>query len=133
MEKIKIVIKKIYQKIISEPVRRRIAYFRGTISNYRELPKDVLYFKNKKVIFIHIPKAAGISLYKSIFNKDSFGHQTIRYYECFMSSKEFNRCYKFSFVRNPYDRIHSAFHYLKAGGRKRPIDLEYSSELKNIA
>lgn len=125
-------IKSIYQKLFNQSLRKKIAYLRSNLSNPKGLPEDVLLFKRRRVIFIHIPKAAGISLYKAIYQRDSFGHETIQHYENFMSSKEFNECYKFTFVRNPYDRIHSAFYYLKAGGRNRPFDIEYSQQLSSI-
>lgn len=126
-------IKNIYQKILPESVRRKIAYLRSDGLNHKGLPADLLYFKRKRIIFIHIPKAAGLSLYNALFNKDSFGHKTIRRYEDLMTPNEFDKCYKFTFVRNPYDRIHSAFYYLKAEGRGRPIDIDYSNELRNVA
>lgn len=126
-------IKETYQKLVSETLRKKIAYLRVNLLNYKRLPDDVFYFKKKKIIFIHIPKTAGISLYTALFKRDSFGHEPIRRYEELMTPTEFENCYKFTFVRNPYDRIHSAFNYLKAGGRKKPIDIEYSNELKNIS
>lgn len=124
--------RKMYQNIISESIREKVAYYRNNVLNFRRLPEDVYFFKKKRVIFIHIPKAAGISMYNAIFKRDSFGHETIRRYEELMSAKDFARSYKFTFVRNPYDRIHSAYYYLKAGGRNRPFDVEYSKMLTEI-
>lgn len=125
-------VKRIYQQLISESLRKKIAYLRSDLANQKQLPADVFFFKRKRVIFIHIPKAAGLSLYKAVFKIDSFGHETIRHYEDFLSQRELKKYYKFSFVRNPYDRIHSAYYYLRAGGREHAIDLEYAQMLQHI-
>lgn len=67
-----------------------------------------------KCIFIHIPKTAGISISKTLFNV-RVGHKSIRKYEIYNKMK-FKNYYKFTFVRNPWDRILSAFTFLKSGG-----------------
>ena len=68
-----------------------------------------------KCIYVHVPKVAGISIETSLF-KEKVGHHTIMEYKNEDENRFFNY-YKFSFVRNPYDRLRSAFYYLKKGGR----------------
>lgn len=126
------IIKQLYKTLFNDSVRRRIALARDYWANPKRLPSDVVFFKNKAAIFIHIPKSAGVSIYKSLFDTDSFGHVPLTHYQKNMSKKEFDSSYKFTFVRNPYDRLHSAYTYLKQGGRKRPIDLEYSKRIKKV-
>lgn len=85
---------------------------------------------NLKTIFIHIPKNAGISIEESLF-ACKIGHKTIKQFEDFDKNK-FEDYWKFTVVRNPYDRLVSAFFFLKAGGRNN-IDLKWSKKnLKNI-
>jgi hypothetical protein len=68
-----------------------------------------------KLIFIHIPKNAGISIEESLFGA-KVGHKTIRQFESH-DKKKYVNYFKFTIVRNPYDRLVSAFYFLKKGGR----------------
>lgn len=70
----------------------------------------------KQVIFIHIPKAAGISINKALFGNFGGGHLSFRHYQLIFSKKQFDKFYKFTIVRNPYDRLLSAYYFLKKGG-----------------
>lgn len=65
-----------------------------------------------KIIFIHVPKAAGTSISKTIYGKRQ-GHFPIgAFHE--VSQEKFYSYYKFAFVRNPYDRLFSAWKYLQS-------------------
>ena len=67
-------------------------------------------------IFIHIPKCAGNAVQKSLFGEVVFGHQTVRQYQLALSSSEYRKAWKFTITRDPYERIVSAWRFLKAGG-----------------
>lgn len=73
-------------------------------------------FDYYKCIFVHIPKAAGISVSTGLFGNYGGGHRTIREYQKIYPAKTFNRYFKFTFVRNPYERVLSAYNFLKTGG-----------------
>ena len=68
-----------------------------------------------RVIFIHIPKNAGTSIEQTLF-KEKVGHKTIFQFQTY-SQHCFDQYFKFCVVRNPYDRLVSAFHFLKSGGK----------------
>ncbi len=68
-----------------------------------------------KVIYIHIPKCAGQSIEKALF-QEKVGHNKLWYYQ-YWDEKKYNQYYRFSFVRNPWERMVSAFFFLKQGGR----------------
>jgi hypothetical protein len=90
------------------------------------------FFSQANVIFIHIPKAAGISVFEGLFARESFGHYPLWFYQRYMSARSYRNCFKCAFVRNPYDRLYSAFNYMKRGGRGRPNDLKYQSMLRDV-
>lgn len=70
----------------------------------------------KGAIFIHIPKCAGISIALELFGCRAGGHLTLTNYKQIFSQKDFDRLFKFTFVRNPWDRLISAYHFICEGG-----------------
>lgn len=77
-------------------------------------------FDAYQCIFIHIPKAAGTSVAKALFGAGS-RHVPCTEYEK-ANRKKFERYFKFAFVRNPWDRLHSAYHFLRRGGLNEADD-----------
>ena len=67
-------------------------------------------------IFIHIPKCAGHAIQKSLFGKRIFKHQTIRQYQIALPHSVYCDAWKFTITRDPWERIVSAWRFLKAGG-----------------
>ena len=68
-----------------------------------------------KPIFIHIPKAGGSSIQNIVrkYNRElpKCLHKDVKYYP----KKRRDACFVFSFTRNPYDRLLSAYMYLTRG------------------
>ena len=83
-------------------------------------------FLDKKCVFFHIPKTAGISISNALFGDVKWGHRGVNFYKSHYGEKVFNSLYKFCFVRNPYDRLFSAYTFLKEGGINNQ-DLEFSN------
>lgn len=69
-----------------------------------------------KCIFVHIPKNAGLSVCYTLFGNTGGSHRKIVDYKKIFSPNTFKRYYKFTFVRNPWDRLVSTFFFLKKGG-----------------
>ncbi|EAK9890022.1 sulfotransferase family protein, partial [Campylobacter lari] len=70
-----------------------------------------------KCIFIHVPKVAGSSIERVIYQTDRWlvGHAKASDYVK-LGKDRFENYFSFGFVRNPYDRVVSAYHYLRSGG-----------------
>jgi hypothetical protein len=73
-------------------------------------------FDYYKCIFIHIPKTAGISISKTLFGNLSGSHWGITHYTGVFGKRTIDEYFKFAFVRNPWDRLYSAYNFLKNGG-----------------
>lgn len=71
------------------------------------------HWKKAKCIYIHVPKVAGTSINNALYGK------TLGHYTCDHISKTFSKLYqesfKFSFVRNPWDRLVSAYRFARIG------------------
>ena len=86
------------------------------------------YADQYECIFIHIPKTAGTSIAKALFNQTS---RHVPWYEYEKAdSAKFRKYFKFAFVRNPWDRLVSTYFFLKNGGMNE-TDRKWAEE--NIA
>lgn len=72
------------------------------------------YYKEKGVVFIHIPKAAGTSFAYHLYGR-SIAHLPGEFLKR-SNAEEFDRCVKFAISRNPYSRLVSSYRFLKQGG-----------------
>lgn len=99
-------------------------YYFGTSFPFRR------YFKKHKVIFIHIPKTAGTSILSILSNNKKYhrDHLTWDFYSR-VNRWRFNKYYKFTFVRNPYDKMVSTYEYLANGGNQMD-DIEFQEYFK---
>ena len=67
-------------------------------------------FPNGKVIFVHIPRTSGTSIASSITSVPlEMKHLRASQLRKAVGS-DWDRSYKFAFVRNPFDRVISIFH-----------------------
>ena len=99
-----------------------------------------------KFIFLHVPKAAGTSVSKSLSALDGnnrrllaeTAHETLSDFLSNVSSRkhiidklllrDYRSYYRFAFVRNPWDRIASVYRYLKEKKPRVEIDTVSSFE-----
>jgi hypothetical protein len=124
-------IKKLYRTIVPESVRKSLRDKQA----FNEYQKDreteghtYNCFDKTKSIFVHIPKAGGISTIKSLYGQQAngFGHPTYERFVRLYGKEKFDEYYKFTFVRNPWDRLFSGYNFLKEGGMNS-LDKNFSA------
>jgi len=97
-----------------------------------ETPDGYSYepFDRTRSIFVHVPKCAGVSVCRALYGNLGPGHTPFSEYPWIFDPNSFQSYFKFTFVRNPWDRLVSAYHFLKRGGMN-DADLEFAKvELK---
>jgi chondroitin 4-sulfotransferase 11 len=89
------------------------------------------YSYQYKCIFIHIPKNAGTSILYLLNNNTHIDRDHHKYLDYQRSDpNRFNEYHKFCIIRNPWDRLLSAYHYLAHGGNKTS-DINLCESLNN--
>lgn len=88
------------------------AWWRRTLRN-RSILTD--WNERHKAIFVHIPKTAGTSVLSALAVPEIFDtHAPLRTWaETYPA--HYRTAYRFTFVRNPWDRFASAFHFMTRG------------------
>ena len=85
-----------------------------------------------KFIFIHVPKNAGTSIRNS-FNINGYDkkvvsrrypHSTCSEIKKYCGEEVWNSYYRFAFVRNPFDRLVSFYHFHKSNQYKHKVGRE---------
>lgn len=84
-------------------------------------------FREKRCIFVHIPKCGGISINSALFGNNGAAHASVEDYLGVFGSRWFDSAFKFTFLRNPETRLLSAFHFLRAGGMNK-WDAEFAAK-----
>ena len=80
-----------------------------------------------RCIFIHVPKTAGTSIADALFKTDTRHIPAVRYRA--WDRRRFDSYFKFCVVRNPFDRLYSAYMYLRPHvGKRQYPDYAWASD-----
>lgn len=82
-------------------------------------------------VFVHVPKTAGVAVLRALFGNCGMGHMTIREYQAVLRPSYLDRAFVFTVVRNPWDRLFSAYNFLRAGGWKGTRDDAFAAMLRD--
>lgn len=85
-------------------------------------------FDDTRSIFVHIPKCAGVAISEAIFGNLAGGHTTLDEYLNIFEPEHVASYFKFTVVRNPWDRAVSAYFFLQNGGFGNASDIEFKKE-----
>lgn len=75
-------------------------------------------YATRQALLIHIPKTAGVAVSMALFGMDHARHVPWHVWR-YADAWKFHRYWTFAFVRDPWDRLVSAYSYLKQGGWHR--------------
>lgn len=101
---------------VTKPILQNVLYRKKFVRPLSAQDYSIIPFCESKCIFIHIPKCAGISVSTSLFGCYGGGHMELWKYQFLFDNIFYNSAFKFTYVRNPWDRVYSAFSFLKNGG-----------------
>ncbi len=69
--------------------------------------------ENRKMLFVHVPKAAGTSFVKMLYGCEDWTHLSASDYRKIHGDQVYGSLVKIAFVRHPVSRVFSAYQYLK--------------------
>lgn len=116
------------QLLILRTVRPKMVNSLLALRNPKTGEKIIKEFQKSKCIFVHVPKTGGTSIKKALFGTRGAGHRSLRSYKIIFRKREFSDYFKFAFVRNPWDRVVSAYEFLRKGGMNES-DKEWSNRI----
>lgn len=117
-------ISSIYKKLLPYEIRywlykqrnrEQFRYLRTRANPSAKGTFSIRQYDKYRCIFIHISKSAGTSIAMALFNELPYHYTSVQYRVIF-GRRDFGDYYKFAFVRNPWDRLYSAWNFLKQGG-----------------
>ena len=99
---------------IIKVIKEKLIPFYHDYLVYNNLYPYSKYQQKYKCIYIHIPKTAGTSILNKLNNGKNVPRNHAFWKEYYKRSPHYYRKYfKFSFVRNPWDRAVSTYFYIK--------------------
>ena len=114
-------------RAVEREARKNYRFFRMLVKTpypFWQLHRD--FFRTRS-LFIHIPKTGGISIRNSLYGYREVGHMSLAGGQRILPTWVLKCYFKFAFVRNPWDRLCSAYCFLKSGGIN-PVDKSWAAK-----
>lgn len=109
-----------------------------------------VYSPNRSFLFVHIPKCAGSSIHHALGTvPDSrfvttphdiaMGHSTSKNLRALLGKEAWDNCFKFTFVRNPYDWLVSLYFHVRQNVQDKhirywkPAQKEVTKQIKSLS
>jgi hypothetical protein len=73
----------------------------------------------------HIPMTGGVRVAETLYGTRAGRHTSVAQYQLAFGASEFYNYFKFTSVRNPWDRVYSAYRYLMSGAMGGQHDLDW--------
>ena len=109
-------------RAVEREARKNYRFFRMLVKTPKRHHQPQRVFFKTQSIFIHIPKMAGTSVSQSLYAYGSCGHTPLARYQHTLPDWVLKRYFKFAFVRNPWDRLCSAYCFLSTEKVARTIE-----------
>ena len=100
-------------------IKKHILFNKGYVNwlnDYLAEKKMYHYLMDNQLLFVHIPKCGGNSFVHSLGFDEGIGHLGVTDFVLTIPHEKFKSLYKFTIIRNPWDRLVSAYFFLKQGG-----------------
>lgn len=113
-----------YKHFLPEELRLHLSAIAHPIQNRRLITQATLTdksifsirkFNKLNAIFVHVTKTGGTAIAQALVGEQPFHYRAIEY-RAIYGFQKYNKMFKFGFVRNPWDRLYSAWSYLRQGG-----------------
>jgi hypothetical protein len=91
--------------------------------------------RRRKLIFVHVPRAAGTSIARALYGPGCTRHHSIRYFKT-VAPRFFAQAASFAVVRDPFDRFASSYAFTRNGGtdacRMSDVFVRQTAHLKSV-
>jgi len=119
-------VRRLLFRVASPAGAKRVRKLRSAVP-HSSTSESLRLFCETRTVFVHIPKTAGNSVGWSLYGRKLGGHRRLVDYELCFSKAELESFFKFAFVRNPWDRLVSAYRFMTKGGKNR-YDVAWSRQ-----